>query len=150
MVKTIRNSILVIFSLISFVYAANSLTQVPMLPGATKLPQDARALIDGSIRAKVLTTEQGDGLKKWLASHKTPNDALFILLGLTYRGLILNPTHDLRMTAAYYQMTQQLDAPMLELLQVLYQRYHLLPDEQLKQLNDVIQAKKARSAIEKK
>lgn len=107
------------------------------------LPQDAQALIDGSVKVGTLTTDQAAGLKKWLADNTTPDDAMFIILGLTYRSLMLNPTQNLKMTATYYKMTNGLTLPMLNLFKVLYQRYNLLPADKMQQLDDVIKQKQA-------
>lgn len=111
------------------------------------LPQDAQTLINGAVTAGTLTTDQAGGLKSWLASNTTANDAMFIILGLTYRSLILNPTQNLKMTATYYKMTNGLTLPMLNLFKVLYQRYNLLPADKMQQLDDVIKQKQAQQPV---
>lgn len=120
-------------------YADNTTAATTMT--AKNLPQDAQTLIDGSLKVGTLNADQAAGLKKWLADNTTSNDAMFIILGLTYRSLILNPTQSLKMTTTYYKMTEGLTLPMLNLFKVLYQRYNLLPADKMQQLDDVIKQK---------
>ncbi|MBX9704760.1 MAG: hypothetical protein K5Q00_00770 [Gammaproteobacteria bacterium] len=141
LVRTMMIAVVLVFSGIS--YAADNTAASSGIVASKNLPQDAQVLIDGSLKVGTLTADQASGLKTWLASNTTPNDALFIILGLTYRSLILNPTQNLKMTATYYKMTNGLTLPMLNLFKVLYQRYNLLPADKMQQLDDVIKQKQA-------
>lgn len=129
-----------LFSPLSYAASPNAQT----VPVATQ--QDAQLLLQGLAKKGSINTTQEQGMQAWLASHNTSNNALFIVMALTYRELLLNPNNNLQMTLNYQKMNTQLTVKMLNFFKLLYQQYSLLPADKMQQLDYVIKQKQAEQA----